>query len=289
MVYAVVPCALLRGGCELRGVISMKDVEALTASLSFDDLLGAVTESSRGRWFLDEYQKRLRKAENGDILSAINRIETRIAEISGGVGSGEVMRMKAALNSARSDIAKLAPAKGLSDEGRLFASLAELARKTLPAEKATADIAPGIIKALQLVDELDTTLNAPVRGEHYFKQDQNVFEPVTPTPKPVLVASTPEPLAPAPTPVEAKKPEVEVPPQGAKLVIIKAGVKPEETNVAAVEPVKAEPAAIAESKKPDTGLHVEKIDNPRIVIIRRKPEEMTEVPLADEVKTETAA
>lgn len=283
----------------------MKDVEAVAASLSFDDLLQAVNESSRGRWFLDEFQKRQRKAESGDILSAINRIEARIAEMPGpAVPPVEVTRMKAAMNAARADIARLAPPKSLSDEGRLFASLAELARKTLPAEKTTADLAPGIVKALQLVDELDTTLNGsknePGKGEHYFKPDQALFEPVAPAPKPVLVASTPEPVTPAPNPVEAKKPEVEIPPQGAKLVIIKAGVKVEEPSTAVGKPAdppiatapagREEPPAILETKKPETAtLPVDRIDNPRIVIIRRKPEEMTEVPLADEVKTGTAA
>jgi hypothetical protein len=281
------------------GVPSMNDVEAVAASLSFDDLLQAVSESSRGRWFLEEFQKRQRKTESGDILSAINRIEARIAELPGPVvASTEMTRMKAAVNAARADIAKLAPSKTLSDEGRLFASLAELARKTL-----AADVAPGIVKALQLVDELDTTLNGGAKGEHYFKQDQAVFEPVAPAPKPVLVASTPEPVAPSHKPMEAKKPDVEVPPQGAKLVIIKSGVKVEEPSVAAIaepvivaepaklEPVeqRTEPVAITDTKKPDVTLPVDKIDNPRIVIIRRKPEDMTEVPLADEVRAETAA
>ena len=277
--------------------MSMKDVEAVAANLSFDDLLQAVNESSRGRWFLDEYQKRLRKAENGDILSAINRIEARIAEMpTSGAPPVELTRMKAALNAARADIAKLAPSSGLSDEGRLFASLAELARMALPAEKTTADLAPGIVKALQLVDELDITLNGTSRGEHYFKQDQALFEPAAPAPKPMLVASAPEPAEPpAPKPIEAKKPEIEAPANGAKLVIIKAGVKVEETSApverrAAAAPLKhTEPPAITETKKPEALLPSEKLDNPRIVIIRRKPEEMTEVPLADEMKTESAA
>ncbi len=270
----------------------MNDVEAVAASLSFDDLLQAVNESSRGRWFLEEFQKRQRKTESGDILSAISRIEARIAELPGAsVPSAEVARMKAAMNAARVDIAKMTSAKTLSDEGRLFASLAELARKTLPTEQ---EFAPGIIKALQLVDELDTTLNSSARGEQFFKQDQALFEPPAPAPKPVLVASTPEPVAPQPKPVEAKKPDVDVPPQGAKLVIIKAGLKVEEpasvvTETPAAAPERAEPAAFAETKKPEATLPVDKVDNPRIVIIRRKPEEMTEVPLADEMKTETAA
>ena len=296
---ARVPCAFLHGSvCVVWGE-SMKDVEAVTANLSFDDLLTAVNESSRGRWFLDEYQKRLHKTESTDILSAIKRIETRIEALpASGAAPTEMTRMKAALNAARADIAKLAPSKGLSDEGRLFASLAELARRTLPTEKATAELAPGIVKALQLVDELDTTLNgsknpAPA-GEQFFKEDQALFESAPAAPKPMLVASAPGPMALAPKPIEVK-PEVEVQAQGAKLVIIKAGVKLEEpkavveTPVVAATPAKAEPAAAAETKKPEAKLPVDKIDNPRIVIIRRKPEEMTEVPLADEAKTETAA
>jgi hypothetical protein len=93
---------------------------------------------------------------------------------------------------------------------------------------------------------------------------------------------------------------VEVPPQGAKLVIIKAGqnIEPAVTEQpAAIPEAKApEPTVVAavatptiEAKIPETTLPVDKIDNPRIVIIRRKPEEMTEVPLADETRAESAA
>ena len=311
----------------------MKDLDSVAASLSFDDLLSAVNESSRGRWFLDEYQKRLRKAETGDILSAINRIEARIAAFApAGVPHGEMQVMKAALNTARADIARLAPAQGLTNEGRLFASLAELARKAMAADKTTAEIAPGIVKALQLVDKLDTVLNRPANGDQFFKQDEALFEP-TPNPvqKPVLVSSQPEPAKsaaaselpaqqPAPfsatAPVQAPKPaatkaDIEAPAQGAKLVIVKAGQNsgPSERpalNTSHEGKEQPEPAPelleeqVAIVAKPETNpVIVEakqvlaasepKIDNPRIVIIRRRPEEMTEVPLADDAKTETAA
>jgi hypothetical protein len=272
----------------------MKDVEAVTASLSFDDLLGAVNESSRGRWFLDEYQRRLRKAEIGDILTAINRMESRFTGMpTPGVASTEVVRMRAALNQTRADIAKLAPGISLSDEGRLFAGLADMARKALPAEKATAELAPGIIKALQLVDDMDVALNGVAKGEQYFMQDQALFEPaaVAPAPKPVLVSVTPEPVSkPADTIIkmDVPKADVEAPAQGAKLVIVRAG-EAATLAKAAVAPEAAAPAPVAPEKKPEISLAVEKVDNPRIVIIRRKPEEMTEVPLADDVKAESAA
>ena len=200
--------------------------------------------------------------------------------------------MKSAINTARADIAKLTPARALTDEGRLFASLAELARKALPAERATAELAPGIVKALQLVDELDATLNGPAKSEHYFKQDQALFEPAPPAAKPVLVASTPEPIL-----AISAKPEVDILAQGAKLVIIKAGHKTDVPAVIAkttaeVIVEKPEPIAIesaAEIKVPVTALPMEQAGNPRIVIIRRKPDEMSVVPLADEAKAETAA
>ncbi len=301
----------------------MKDVEAVTASLSFEDLLQAVNESSRGRWFLDEFQKRLRKTETGDILSAISRIEARIQSMpAAGAAPVELARMREALSAARADIAKLAAPQGLSAEGRLFASLAEMARKALPAEKATADLAPGIVKALQLVDQLDATLNGsapaepPARGDKFFKQDEALFEAPAAAPKPALVTVSPAPPeAKAPQPVAAAKAEVDAPAQGAKLVIIKSGVKVEEPAKVAEQaapativreekpPINAapkEPAGSAEQpaeaiakpaiEMPETSkLPTGKIDNPRIVIIRRKPEEMTEVPLAEESKTETAA
>jgi hypothetical protein len=182
-----------------------------------------------------------------------------------------------------------------------------LARKTQPAEKATAEIAAEIMKAMKLVDELSTTSKgSAVKSEKYFKQDRALFEPVAPAPKPALVARTPAQMAAPITvqqakPIEDRKLAVETSSQGAKLVIFKSGVKVEEPSSAIIEapiaaaPAKAEPVkrlepiAIAETKRPETALPVEKISNPRIVIIRRKPEEMTEVPLADEARSENSA
>ncbi|MFO1033184.1 MAG: hypothetical protein U1E15_03540 [Hyphomicrobiales bacterium] len=257
-------------------------------ALNFDDLLVAVQESKRGRWFLDELNARIRRSETETVLKAIGKLELVMASTPAGADSALVAKARAAIAQARSDIARLDGApSGLSSEARMFAHLAELARTAFTAEaQAPVVVTAGVGRALKLVDDLEADFAAasPVaKPTDYFSPDSGVFE--APVKSPVK----------AETKIEAKAEPAPVvppgPPRGAKVVIRHSG---------SVMPAPAEDAAPAPAlaAKPDTSpipappaLAVEAAPAPvetkpsRVIIIRRKPEELMAVPLPEEGMT----
>jgi hypothetical protein len=267
------------------GSLRMSSLEAVATRLSFDDILEAVQDSRRGRWFLSEFETRLRKQETQSILGAISRLETRMEGLSNSGGNtSELVKVRSAIANARNDLLKMGAGKeALSKEGRLFADLADMARKSLPEDENAS-----IVRSLQLVDEIDKAIGTPESAK-YFAADANLFERPAAT-KPVLVAQ-PEAAKPVEQPAIAKpaeaKKEEPVIATGAKLVIRKAG--------APVETPKAEEAPeieVAAAPSPAPTLKAESpvqrdvlpadsdapaVDSPRIVIIRRKAEDMPEV------------
>lgn len=315
--------------------------------LSFDDILEAVQDSKRGRWFLEEYRARLQREESSRILKAISKLETRMEALPQSAGTdAELEKVRSAIAATRRDIAGMGllpdaqqnDGNGLSEEGRLFASLAELARKALP-QGGNAAVVPGVVRALHLVDKLDTALNGTRAGtvaatpgkmaDSYFAQDADLFEAkpraataasimtVVDTPKPKAETAAPQvatALAPTPTKADVvvpKQAEAASVPTGARFVIVKAGSEsapeaipePISETVPAAEPVAETVAAVAapaamELEKPKPAeapvlpaSHAPlaqgepqdlRSDTPRIVIIRRKPEDMAELPLAAE-------
>ncbi len=48
-------------------------------TLDFDDVMAAVKQSDRGRWFLKEFESRLRKSDTGSIMAAIGKLEALLA------------------------------------------------------------------------------------------------------------------------------------------------------------------------------------------------------------------
>lgn len=235
-------------------------MSAVEVSLNFDDLIGAVRESSRGRWFLEEYETRLRKSDTGNILAAITKLEAAMATSGPATGDAAlVARAKAAITTARSEIASLDQGKAkLSEEARLFAKLAEMARASFLAD---APVAAGVNRALRLVDELEQEFGVapPVAAlkPEPFAADAEVFEAV---PAPIVA-----PIKAAVAPAK----DIE---RGAKLTIRKLGGSPE------TEPTPVEtpsPATVQSIVPPEPR-------QSRVVIIRRKPEDMMELPLLSE-------
>ncbi len=234
---------------------------------SLDQVLEAVRETPRGRWFLENYESRLRNDNTGKILESIAKLEKHIASLSGTNADATLInRARAAISAARRDIAAIEqkPAE-LSNEAQLFAKLASLAKNSTAQSPA---IGQGVERALRLVSELDSELNAtsPAKpAETYFKQDDAVFEPA-PAPQMPKAVLKPEPV-------------VAASPRGAKLSIQRVGnlaltpiaEKPIETL--ANPPVEEQPAP----------------QQSRIVIIRRKVDETTEVPLLEPEETVSAA
>jgi hypothetical protein len=257
----------------------MADLEATETRLSFDDILEAVQDSKRGRWFLQEFENRLQKRDTSSLLAAMARLESRVGELSRESGKPENLNtVTAAIANARNDLLKLGLGKdAMSTEGRLFADLADMARKAMP---EAAEGRATIVRALQLVGEIEGAVTLPAaidRGADFFKPDADLFERRTVHAKPVLV-TTPE-LASPPKPEQAS-----TPPSGAKLVIRRSAniteegtTPPETTPTIRVEPTILEPV--------EAPLEKSSIDNPRIVIIRRKAEDMPDVSM----DTESAA
>jgi hypothetical protein len=245
---------------------------------SIDEVLTAVQETPRGRWFLEAYSNRIKGDSTANILQAIGKLEQNLKTMTtGGAEAGLLQQARSAIAAAKREISLLEPQTAeLSAEGQLFAKLAELSRVAFSANApGQASVASGVDRVLRLVADLDRDLggskndnaatasaSAPAKPAiQYFKPDEEIFEPA---PAPVIAAvAKPEPIT-------------EVSTRGAKLVIQRvSSPKPEAIAEPTVtEEPKVEPPAITSSVQPDT-----KPDNSRIVIIRRKAEDMTDVPL----------
>ena len=196
---------------------------------SIDEILSAVKETPRGRWFLDGYEKRLRSSESERILDSIAKLERHIQSVSGTGQDGETLqKARDAIAAARRDIAAIEqkPAE-LSAEGQLFAKLAALSKQSFSGPPA---VSKGVERALRLVSDLDqqlgpaqsTALGAPeyatVKDTDPFKADEAIFEPAPP-PKPIINTSRNE--------------NAEIIPRGAKLVIQHKPIQPKPEAAAA--------------------------------------------------------
>ena len=247
---------------------------------SLDDILAAVKETPRGRWFLENFENRLRGDDTAKILGAIATLEKQILSMeSSGAETGLLRRARAAIAQARKDIMNL-PGRPpeLSTEGQLFAKLAALSKQHFPQDSGTGH---SVERALRLVTDLDEDLSTPARpgeAKQFFNQDEAVFEPA-PAPKPVMAATRHE------LPVD-------LPPRGAKLVIQR--VAPVLNRVEAEKPTyelkqdvfftppKIEQRLVEQPKQVELAKSQAEPPAPpqsRIVIIRRKADEMDDVPL----------
>ena len=242
-----------------------------------DDILAAVKETQRGRWFLESYENRLRANDTSKILGAIATLERQIQAMDGpGVESGLLARARAAIAQARKDIMDL-PGKSseLSNEGQLFAKLASLSKPLFPPGSATGN---GVDRALRLVADLDLDFSVaakPAQAKQFFKQDEAVFEPA-PAPKPVVMTTRSE-----------QPPDM--PPRGAKLVIQRLASSTPNARTASSPPpfipeimqdvFAVEPERPAPTEHPKIHSEAAEVPQSRIVIIRRKADELDDVPL----------
>ncbi len=275
------------------------------SGLTFDDILGAVQESGRGRWFLEEFQKRHEDKSSAKILAAISQIESRIEAMAHHQGlvhepAGELTKLRGAIATARREIALQETGfTELSAEGRMFAKLAEMARKTLPALPANdtaGKLTSSVVRALNLIDEIDVALNPSVspgsqNTETYFKADAALFEPTVKPARPVLVSVPDFPPA-QNTPVEPaaiSQVKDDEPKRGARLVINRLGTTASATVESAPDPAISTSQGVEnnmQDARPQMAMleEVAKVEikaAPRIVIVRRKPEDMQIVPLAE--------
>ncbi|HEY5364672.1 MAG TPA: hypothetical protein VIJ49_10770 [Aestuariivirga sp.] len=254
---------------------------------SLDEVLGAVKETARGRWFLESYEARLRGAETARLLQAINKLESHVlTQAQGGHDAEIVKHAREAISAARRDIGALDPTvTGLSTEAKLFAQLAEKARSAF---NDAPPVGQSVSRALQLMGELEQQLSDPqadatssvvnlaAKPAQFFKQDEAIFEPA-PKQAPPALAVTPE-----------VHPEVSA--RGAKLVVQRLGAPIALEKRAVIElqpqPIAAAPIptpAPAPTPTPATAAAVVETPNKsRIIVIRRKADEMANLPLLDQ-------
>lgn len=272
-------------------------MSAVDLSLNFGDLLQTVKDTDRGRWFLTEFEIRLRKSDTGNILASIAKLESVIVGMgTPGEASADatlVARAKAAISAARREIAAIeGGTPALSDEGRLFSKLADLARTAFSTD--SKDITPvnaGICRALQLVDQLDQDFAAVAMptAATAFARDADVFEAPAQVNIPADILE--KPVKPA-----AKEPARDIE-RGARLVIRKTGQDGEQQPAPAMapdEPAGAPAPVSAEVLSATITATVQTLSPPvekqsRVVIIRRKPEDLMDVPMMDASLAESAA
>jgi hypothetical protein len=260
---------------------------SLVFSESIDDVLTAVQETPRGRWFLEAYSAKLKSDGTANILGAIAKLENNLERLSNTGANAELLeKARSAIGIAKQEISAIEPQVAkLSTEAQLFSSLAELSRKAFDSAQSTPSLGKGVARALKLVADLDRDLN-PVQTKisvvpaktpvQYFKQDEEIFEPA-PAASPVAITLV--------KPVEP----VEISTKGAKLTIRRhanetpdepTSAKPDTSELSALSTItepRSEPPVIKDepSAEPIT------VEASRIVIIRRKAHEAVTVPLVD--------
>ncbi|KQQ35771.1 hypothetical protein ASF58_10040 [Methylobacterium sp. Leaf125] len=122
----------------------------------YDRIEAAMTESERGRWFLDAYLRRNRTTDTGIVLDAIARLESVVTHDreSSQMGRvrGDLMDMAHAIARTKAEIAAIhAPDQDQSRLGGASAALDAIVRST---ENATSDI----LSAAEHVQEAAWTL-----------------------------------------------------------------------------------------------------------------------------------
>lgn len=248
-------------------------------SESIDDVLTAVQETPRGRWFLEAYAARVKSEGTSTILSAIAKLETNLDRMSTAGASTELLeKARSAIAAARQEIAAFEPQVAkLSTEAQLFSTLAELSRKAFSATDTSSGLGKGVERALKLVADLDRDLDGsskqnnqtveftppPRPAVQYFKQDEEIFEPAPPSaPKAVV------------KPIES----AELSNKGAKLTIRRSQAINADATSETLSEKTARADTVATADLPDVPTPPEPS---RIVIIRRKASETITVPLVD--------
>jgi hypothetical protein len=97
----------------------------------YEAIEGAVMESPRGRWFLQEFARRNRAADTLTLLDAIGRLQSTLTGGQSGQAplAAEVISLALAIKSRRSEIAGVGDSD-LADEPAIYVRIAEQAAKT---------------------------------------------------------------------------------------------------------------------------------------------------------------
>ncbi|MCE9522733.1 MAG: protein phosphatase CheZ [Alphaproteobacteria bacterium] len=126
----------------------MSPAPSKNATVDFDALEDAVRETSRGRWFLDEYARRLRNAESDRVHQSIEKLTSLFTE-KNSTSNFDVLRrelevMASGIAQTRREIAAIKPATADAPDApgndRIIAATEELDFVVRSTETATAEI-----------------------------------------------------------------------------------------------------------------------------------------------------
>lgn len=146
----------MRFGQPMESSLAMSDARSLSplSAADYDAIAAAVVETSRGRWFLNEYARRNRQADTEMVLSAIARLE-RLCSVPAADLSPDLSETARTIAELRGDLDR-AGVSGAS--ARLSARIHETASGILEAAEAIQEIAWTLREAgsaSELCDRLD--------------------------------------------------------------------------------------------------------------------------------------
>jgi len=318
--------------------------------LDYETLESAVLESSRGRWFLEEFARRHRSADTTLLVEAIKKLENVISTASSSVenAGAEKAEITALLHSIRNTRSEIAAVRNhLLSDGGVIANDEHLYGKLAAAAKSAADtlmtrtealqhtsialksadpdgpfspqidtqlaglqslawsqdvLSQRVAKAMGLLSHIDERI-AHLAGEPqrppvpaapekknlpFFMQDEDIFEPVRndEAHKPKLSA-----VPPAATPQPQPEVTAAGDPEKRARVIVKrykpedqgvSDMPPEITTASDFEPPEPAPAAQPETPAtpPAVAREEPQPERKRVVIVRRKSGEVSDIPLA---------
>lgn len=266
----------------------MSEVLPFEPQGNFQEILEAVQETRRGRWFLDEYRASVHRSETEQVLSAIHKLEQAVARQS---PATDVAQARQAIQATRERIARLGDSPTPPADPQLFRRLAALqaeAAQTAGPSPEAALLNQRIALALELVDQLDHTMGgatpapamayasapppATLPGEQMrlFRHDEAVF--AAPAAAPAQTESRHAFMAPLPAA-----------PRGARLVIKKT-TGPEPAAAAPVLPPEAVPLDVLapeaeQSFDPEDDVPEGFFDAPEADVL--EPERVADMALAD--------
>jgi len=133
----------------------INEPNTLSQDEEYNSILGAVMETARGRWFIEEFTRRNRTADTNELLNAINTLKS---SSSGNtpetidVLRRELQEMSASIQQTRSEITAIKPDE--SEDNRIVAATEELDAILIATERATSEILTGAERIQEISEKL---------------------------------------------------------------------------------------------------------------------------------------
>ncbi len=129
--------------------------EAMAQDTEYESILGAVMETPRGRWFIEEFTRRNRTADTNELLSAINALQTttrnNLPETSE-VLRRELQEMSASIHQTRAEITAIKPDGG--DDNQITDATGQLNAILVATEQATSEILSSAEQVQEISEKL---------------------------------------------------------------------------------------------------------------------------------------